>query len=186
MPEVLCQAVRRVAFINRPPSPLSTSDAVTDAWTNRNQHQDLVYLNTRSGLPWNRYVINSSRENRAEGIQRFIHESTHAAIRMIQSQQKAEPYRMLQSRADPELWPPNAQQLAKEAIKNNRLETGILREWQRMHDAFVAVGMSQEYAGGDWGKKHDLTTAELTAAGFTSAYGYEPGDEPELRVNHQR
>lgn len=176
MPEILCQAVRRVALIYRPPR--EGSQSVVDAWTNRNENQDLVYLNTWDGLPWNRDEINSSRETRAAGIQRFIHESTHAAIRMIQSQQKAEPYRFRQDRADPELWPANALQMARDVVKSNRLNTGVIREWQRMHDAFVSAGMSQAYWDDDWpAKKNSMTAAQLTAAGFTSAYGGEQAIE---------
>lgn len=177
MPEVLCQAVRRVAFIYRPPEDEDDENAtVVDAWTNRNENQDLVYLNTWGDLAWDQNKIDRSPETRAKGVQRFIHESTHTAIRMIQSQQKAEPYRFRQERADPDIWPPNAQQLAKNVVKDNRLETGIIREWQRMHNAFVSAGMAQEYDD-KWTARANQTSEEITTAGFTSAYGSEQAIE---------
>lgn len=175
MPEALCRAVRRVAFINRPPEEGSSS--VVDAWTNRNEHQDLVYLNTWSYLPWNRTVINQSRGQRGAGIQRFIHESTHAAIRMLQSQQNAEPYRFRQDRADPELWPAGARRMASEIVASNRLETGVIREWQRMHDAFVSAGMAQSYVGDNWTRNAGANAQFLAGAGWMSAYGGEQAIE---------
>lgn len=175
MPEALCQAVRRVAFINRPPE--DDDDTITDAWTNRNENQDLVYLNTWNYMHWNKNVINRTRGQRAAGIQRFIHESTHAAIRMIQSQQKAEPYRFRQDRADPKLWPANARQLAKGLVKSNRLDTGVIREWQRMHDAFVAAGMAKPYLDKQWKQNEGANASYLAGAGWMSAYGGEQAIE---------
>ncbi|MBY6204153.1 hypothetical protein [Halomonas denitrificans] len=175
MPEVLCKAVRRVAFIERPPE--DDDDTVVDAWTNRNEHQDLVYLNTWSYLPWNRTVVNQSRGQRGRAIQRFIHESTHAAIRLLQSQQKAEPYRFRQERANPALWPADVRQLADEVVARNRLDTGVIREWQRIHEAFVAVGMAEPYLDDDWTSNEGANAAYLAGAGWMSAYGGEQAIE---------
>ena len=175
MPDLLCQAVRRVAFINRPPED---EDApVVDAWTNRNENQDLVYLNTWNYLPWNGDVINRTRGQRATGIQRFIHESTHNAIRLIQSQQKADPYRPRQDRADPSLWPADTQQLAKKVVKDNRLDSGVIREWQRMHDAFVEAGMARAYLDKRWKQNDGANAPYLAEAGWMSAYGGEQAIE---------
>jgi hypothetical protein len=146
-------------------------------WTNRNEQQDLVYLNTYGYLPWSESIVDRSPGLRATAIQRMIHESTHLAIRMIQSQQKAEPYRFRQDRADEALWPANARQIARGVVKSNRLETGLLREWQRMHDAFVSAGMAEEYYGKDWTEKVGYSTEYLAKAGFMSPYGGEQAIE---------
>lgn len=175
MPEVLCQAVRRVAFLERPPE--DEGGTVVDAWTNRNENQDLVYLNTWSYLPWNATVVNQSREQRARSIQRFIHEATHAAVRLLQSQQKAEPYRSRQERADPALWPAEVQQLADDVVARNRLDTGVIREWQRIHEAFVAAGMAKPYLDDDWTSNDGANSAYLAGAGWMSAYGGEQAIE---------
>lgn len=175
MPEVLCNAVQKVAFIYRPPEEGKTS--VVDAWTKSNDRQNLVYLNTWDDLYWNQNRIDRNPSFRAAAIQRMIHESTHCAIRMIQSQQKAKPVGLLQQRPEESLWPARARKLAKDVITKNRLEPGVLREWQRMHDAFVAAGMSTAYWGKDWPKKHNMTAEEITNAGFTSAYGGEQAME---------
>lgn len=170
MPPVLCNAVHKVAFIYRPPKEGKTT--VVDAWTKSNDRQNLVYLNTWDDLFWNQNNINLRPSFRAAAIQRMIHESTHCAIRMIQSQQSARPVGMLQERPDESLWSASGQSLANEVIRKNRLDMGLLREWQRIHDAFVAADMSTPYWGDDWPTMRNNMTAEhITAAGFTSAYG---------------
>lgn len=175
MPDVLCQSVRRVAFLYRPPE--DEDKPAIDAWTNRNEHQDLVYLNTYNYLAWNEDIVDRSPGLRAAAIQRMIHESTHAAIRLIQSQQKAEPYRFRQERADENLWPANARQLAKSVVKSNRLNSGVIREWERLHLAFVSAGMSEEYYDDDWTEKVGYSVEYLAKAGFMSPYGGEQAIE---------
>lgn len=170
MPEVLCNAVQKVAFIYR--APEEGKNTVVDAWTKSNDRQNLVYLNTWDELFWNQNNIDRNPSFRAAAIQRMIHETTHCAIRMLQSQQKASPVGLLQQRPEKSLWGPGAQQLARDIIKKNRIDVGVLREWQRMHDAFVAAGMSAEYWGKKWPQKNNSMTAEqITTAGVTSAYG---------------
>lgn len=175
LPEILCQALRKVAFVYRPPD--DEDDPVVSGWSPRNDRQNLVYLNTHSLSPWNKDNLKYSESARLEAIHRVIHESTHAAIRLLQSQQDAEPYRTFQERADADLWPASAQQMAKDIIAANRLETGVIREWQRMHDAFVAVGMADAYYGSDWVEKDELSSEALAKAGFMSAYGGEQAIE---------
>ena len=169
MPELLCNAVQKVAFIYR--APEEGKNTVVDAWTKSNDRQNLVYLNTWDDLYWNQNNIDRTPTFRAAAIQRMIHETTHSAIRLIQSQQKASPVGLLQQRAEASLWPAGAQKLANDTIKKNRLDVGVLREWQRMHDAFVAAGMSGAYWGKEWPQRNSSMTAEqLTSAGLTSAY----------------
>lgn len=176
VPEVLCNAVQKVAFIYRAPEEDKTT--VVDAWTKSNDRQNLVYLNTWDELYWNQNKINKTPSFRAAAIQRMIHETTHSAIRMIQSQQKASPDGLLQQRAEASLWPASAQQLASDIIKKNRLDVGLLREWQRMHDAFVSADMSSPYWGEEWPqRKNSMTAEQLTSAGLTSAYGGESAME---------
>jgi hypothetical protein len=170
MPEVLCKAVQKVAFIYR--APEEGKNTVVDAWTKSNDRQNLVYLNTWDDLYWNQNNIDRTPSFRAAAIQRMIHETTHCAIRMLQSQQKAKPVGLLQQRPEASLWPAGAHTLARNVIKNNRLEMGLLREWQRMHSAFVAAGMSTAYWDKEWSKmKNSMTAEQLTSAGLTSAYG---------------
>ena len=169
MPEVLCNAVQKVAFIYRAPEEGKSS--VVDAWTKSNDRQNLVYLNVWDDLYWNQNNINRNPSFRAAAIQRMIHETTHCAIRMLQSQQKESPVGLLQQRPEKSLWPASAQQMAKDIIKKNKLDVGVLREWQRMHDAFVAAGMSSAYWDKEWpARKNSMTAAQITEAGLTSAY----------------
>jgi hypothetical protein len=175
LPDVLCQAVRKVAFVYRPPD--DDDGSIVGGWTTRNDRQNMVYLNTHSLSPWNEGNLGHSDAARQQAIHRAVHESTHAAVRLLQSQQKAEPLRAFQERADASLWPPNAQQLAKDIIAANRLQGGVLREWQRIHDAFVAAGMAEPYYGGDWTEKEGFSVEALAKAGFMSAYGGEQAIE---------
>lgn len=175
LPEITCQAIRKVAFVYRPPE--KGKKTVVDAWTTRNDRQNLVYLNTWDYVFWNEDIVNRKPSFRAAAIQRMIHETTHAAIRLIQSQQKAEPLRKFQDRADETLWPASSRQLAKAIIARNRLETGVIREWQRVHDSFVAAGMAEAYYGDDWPEKKGNSAEYLSRAGFMSAYGGEQANE---------
>jgi hypothetical protein len=167
--------VRKVAFVHRPPLPLEKS--ITDGWSTRKDRQNMVYLNTHSLSPWNESNLGNSEDARRAAIQRLIHESTHAAVRLLQSQQKAEPYRTGQKRADSSLWPAGAQQSARAIISANRLESGVVREWQRIHDAFVAAGWAEDYYGKGWTEKDGFSVEALAKAGFMSAYGGEQAIE---------
>lgn len=170
MPEILCSAVHKVAFVYRPPD--EEGESVVSAWTKSNDRQNLVYLNTWDTSPWNQNNISRTPAIRQSAIQRMIHESAHCAIRLIQSQQRASPAGMLQQRPDENLWSTSTRQLARDIIRKNRLEVGVLREWQRMHDAFAAAGMATPYWGSDWpSRKNDMTAEGFTRAGFMSAYG---------------
>jgi hypothetical protein len=175
LPEFLCEAVRKVAFVYRPPA--EDDGPIISGWTTRNDRQNMVYLNTHSLSPWNEGSLGVSDVARQQAIHRAVHESTHTAVRLLQSQQKAEPLRAFQERADAELWPPNAQQLAKDIIAANRLRGGVMREWQRIHDAFVAAGMADQYYGGEWTEKEGISVEALAKAGFMTAYGGEEAIE---------
>lgn len=175
LPGFLCQAVRKVAFVYRPPD--DDDGSIIDGWTTRNDRQNMIYLNTHSLSPWNEGNLGRSDAARQQAIHRVVHESTHAAVRLLQSQQEAEPVRTLQERADASLWPPNVQQLARDIIAANRLQGGVLREWQRIHDAFVAAGMAEPYYGTKWTEKNGFSAEALAKAGFMSAYGGEQAIE---------
>lgn len=185
LPDFVCQAVRRVAFVNRPPDKSvleylgldKEEDSVIEGWTTQNDRQNIVYLNSHSLSAWNESSLGFSEEAENQAIHRAVHEATHTAVRLLQSQQKADPVGDLQERPDPDLWPEEAQQLAREIIESNRLNTGVLREWQRIHDAFVAAGMAKGYYGGGWVKKDGFSAEALAGDGFMSAYGGEKAME---------
>ncbi|MCO6512497.1 MAG: hypothetical protein J5I65_17070 [Aridibacter famidurans] len=157
-------------FIDLPPEGGSGKDV----WVNRNNNQDLVYLNTNRAWVWHRDNV---RQDKYGAIYRLIHEATHLAVRLIQSQQKASPFRTLQFRPDERLWPSDARQLAKNIIKENRLETGIIREWERIHRAFVSAGIAKSYYGGNWKEMVGYSVEYLAKDGFMSAYGGEQANE---------
>lgn len=175
LPDILCQAVRKVAFVYRPPD--DEDGPIIDGWTTRNDRQNMLYLNTHSLSPWNESSLGISDSARQQAVHRVVHESTHVAVRLLQSQQMAEPLRAMQERADADLWPASVQQMAREIISANRLEGGILMEWQRIHDAFAAAGMAGAYYGGDWTDKVGFSAEALAKAGFMSAYGGEQAIE---------
>lgn len=184
LPDFLCQAVRKVAFVNRPPSKdllaLFGGDenkAVISGWTTVNDRQNVVYLNAHSLSPWYESSLSFSEEARNQAIHRAVHEAVHVAVRLLQSKQKAEPVGTLVERADADLWPADAQQMASEVIKSNRLNTGVLREWQRIHDVFVAAGWAKPYYGGGWVAKDGFSAEALAGDGFMSAYGGEKAME---------
>ena len=68
-------------------------------------------------------------------------------------------------------------QLAKSVVKSNRLNCGVIREWERLHLAFVAAGMSEEYYDDDWTEKVGYSVEYLAKAGFMSPYGGEQAIE---------
>lgn len=83
LPEFTCKAVRRVAFVDRPKAKKICG------WNARNDRQDLVYFN-QTGDDW--YV---SEGWKAKATKCVVHESTHAAVRLLQSQQEASPLGLL-------------------------------------------------------------------------------------------
>lgn len=73
-------------------------------------------------------AVSFSEEARNQAIHRAVHEAVHVAVRLLQSQQQADPVGSLQRRPDPDLWPEDAQQMARDIIKANRLDIGVERE----------------------------------------------------------
>lgn len=185
LPEFLCKAVRKVAFVNRPPDRGvldylgfgDDTDAVVEGWTTVNDRQNIIYLNTHSLSAWNESSLGFSEEARKQAIHRAVHEATHVAVYLIQSQQKHAPAGFGRERPDPDLWPPDVQQMAKDAIKSNRLNIGVMREWGRIHAAFMALGLAEAYYGGSWPEKDGFSAEALAGAGFMSAYGGEKVSE---------
>ena len=181
LPEFLCNAVRKIAFVNRPPDKDfldylglgDDADAVVEGWTTVNDRQNIVYLNSHSLSPWNNSSLGVSDEARRLAIHRAVHEATHVAVYLLQSQQKYEPAGASRNRPDPDLWPADVQQMAKDVIKSNRLNIGVAREWGRIHSAFVAAGLAEAYYGGGWTEKDGFSAEALSSAGFISAYGGE-------------
>lgn len=185
LPEFLCQAVRKVAFVNRPPDKSvleylglgEDEDSVVEGWTTQSNRQNIVYLNSHSLSAWNESSLGFSEEARNQAIHRAVHEAVHVAVRLLQSQQKADPVGTVQRRPDPGLWPEDAQQMARDIIEANRLDIGVEREWQRIHDAFVAAGLAKPYYGGGWVGKDGFSAEALAGDGFMSAYGGEKAME---------
>lgn len=174
---ILCQAVRRVVFIDL------TAKPGVGGWTQSNETQDMVYLNSTGQASWNYLKIAGSPTAQAKAIQKFVHESTHAAVRMIQSQQKSSPAPHrdefldvdltipgLINRPEPQLWSGTAIAIANAVIEKLRLEKGVIREWTRMHESFQAFGLAGEYYGGDWSDE-GYDNLDHEENGFTTAYG---------------
>jgi hypothetical protein len=170
---LLCQAVRRVVYIDLAHEP------GVSGWTMANEAQDLIYLNSAKRASWNNLKIEGSPTAQAKAIQNFVHESAHAAIRLLQSQQKNVPppgellgvqIKHVQSRPKPSLWDKSASGLARAVIDRLSLEQGVLREWVRLHESFRTRGLAGRYYGDDWDGDN---TAILNHPknGFTSDYG---------------
>ncbi len=172
LPDLHCKAVRYVVFMNR-------KNSTVDGWTVKSmwdpdKHSQL-YLNTAKLAnftnPWNKNEVDKNPKKRATAISVFIHEATHLVIRLMQSQQRSSPYRTAQLRPRESNWPADARQMAKDVISSNRLETGVIREWQRIHDSFVALGLAAKYYGRDWKEKANKSVDDLAVDGFMTAYG---------------
>ena len=165
----LCQAVRRIVFVKLPNSP------GVSGWNASNDRQDLIYLNTIGTSSWNNDNLNATSVSRVKAIKDLVHESAHAAIRLLQSRQKSYPIQpkgifKIQWRPNPDLWGTTAGDMAKDVIQRLRLEKGVLREWLRLHNSFQAFGYAGEYYRDNW---QQTSTAALNHVknGFTSAYG---------------
>ena len=165
---ILCQAVRRVVFIKLSDKP------TVGGWSMSNDRQDLVYLSSYRTQSWNEPKIAGSPSAQAKANQKFVHESSHAAIRLLQSRQKSSPLGMLQGRPDSNLWTVTAGNMAKAIIQRLRLEKGVLREWLRLHEAFQGFGYAGAYYGEDWAK-NSTAAVDHVKNGFASAYG---GEDP--------
>jgi hypothetical protein len=161
---LLCQAVRRIVFARRPNSP------GTGGWSMSNDRQDLVYLNVLNSNAWNHANLGASAASRASAVQVLVHESAHAAVRLLQSKQKSSSAGALQERPNADLWSGTATSLAGDIIKNSRLDKGVIREWARLHESFQNAGIAGEYYGGDWTEMSGAAFNHVNN-GFASAYG---------------
>jgi len=159
-PPLLCAAVRRVAFVYEP------AKQGVSGKNKSNDRQDLVYLNAAAPR-FQDQLLGSSERARVEAMQTVLHESTHAATRLLYTRSKEAPPAWLEWRPDEDLWEGEALALADEAIARTRLEKGVFQEWGRMHASFVAAGLAHAYYGDDW------SGVLADAPGFASAYGGE-------------
>lgn len=175
-----CFAVNRVAFVEQPPE-----DAAATGWVLVYGDNDIVHLDARPLSLSDNALNPSSTSNSgstgdvwAGGIDAIVHEATHAAVHLLNSQSSVEQCRVGPLACEPvraTQWSSGAQTAARVAVERARLEGGFVEEWVRMHEAFVQAGMATEY-GAYEGSKHDATA--LTAAGFTSLYGStKPGED---------
>ena len=175
-----CFAVDHVAFVERAPE-----DAGATGWVRIHSHNDIVHLDARPASLSNDALDPATNRSRgvhgdiwAGGIDAIAHEGTHAAVHLLNSQSDVERCKLPMvwcDPVDPNQWSPAAQAAARAAVEHMRLRSGIVEEWVRMHEAFVAAGMATDF-GAYEGSQHDATA--ITAAGFTSLYGStKPGED---------
>lgn len=162
-PPLLCEAVRRVAFFDDP------ERRGTSGLNKSNDRQDLLYLNVASPM-FRESVLAVSQNARLEAIQTILHESAHAAGRLLYTQSAEGPPAWLQWRPDAELWPAGTRAAAREVIEGMRLDRGLFQEWSRIHDTFRRRGWASAYYGDGWSARRG---ADHPASGFMSAYGGE-------------
>lgn len=160
VPPLLCKAVGRVVFVTNPAEE-AIAYTKTVAAINRGRPADLIYFNN-AAMPENLLapapvVIDGQEEdanivNQLNAIYAVIHEATHVADHMLDSQRTAEGGWFDESAPDPAKFPDEGLEVAAETVSRNLLYKGFRREWVRMHDAFVAAGMAREYYGKEGGQ----------------------------------
>jgi hypothetical protein len=167
-PPLLRCAAQRFAFVEVPDKP------GTVAFVRNDERRDLVYLN--ASYP----ALSSGALFRNEQLvpdwqADVVHEMVHTAVHLLHSRSKEVPLRFIDVIHEPEegLWSDRANALADEAIAKLRLEAGVLREWQRVHEVFAGLGWADSWYGDDW-DDHDTGP---TPGFFTGYGGEQPGED---------
>lgn len=176
MSPLLCAGVRDVVFVAG--EPAKDSGAVL-GWVYTNHSQSMLYINSLPNRasendlapePGNRFVGNIW----ATAIETLLHESTHAAVHLLNTQVVEGDCALwlfyCDAATDATQWPATAVALAREAMERMRVRVSFQAEWNRLHQSFVAVGLA-----GPYGRK--LPASEVVAAGFMTAYGGKDASE---------
>ncbi len=172
----LCQAVTRVAFVDR----LADGEK---GWVLGGK-PDLISL---SSSPSTFQEANLDRRQRpqiaanvrAEAIATLVHEAAHSAAFLLQAHDGVDDAPDLRSELSDLLfadndWSDAAHAAARDAISRTRLMKGFVEEWQRIHDSFVKAGLSNPYHGQGQAR---MSAEQILRMGVTSAYGGRNADE---------
>ena len=169
MPPMLCQGVRRVAFVELPDHSVRGQVATFVAG-------DLVMLNLGyhfgDRFPFSRFELERDLVARLTFMRVFAHETGHAVDALL----GAEGLRPGSAGG----WAPGSRSLARRTIDRVGINRGFAREWLRVHDSFESLGWAEPHKEDESLRPaFSAAPAELVAhAGFVSWYGgTAPGDD---------
>lgn len=169
MPPMLCQGVRRVAFVELPDHTVRGQVATFAAG-------DLVMLNLGyhfgDRFPFSRLELERDLIARLTFMRVFTHETGHAVDALLGAHGIAP--------GSAGGWAPESRSLARRTIDRVRVHNGFAREWLRVHDSFEDLGWAESHK-----EKESLRPAlsalsaeAIAHAGFMSWYGgTAPGDD---------
>lgn len=161
-----CAGISRIAFV----VGKSTS---TGAWVN-GRLGDLMMINAIFDVEGHTFDAAGLQSATTRGILEgtVVHEAGHNAWRLLEMQSKGAD-KVVNGIMLDGWWAERQRGPARAAIARTRMMSGFGKEWQRLHNAFVAQGWAKPY------KTHELerfakpspTDEELVEDGFMSVYG---------------
>lgn len=130
MPPLLCHGIGRIALGEMPARP----DLKGAVWVFHSG--DLIFVNVQGDYAEDQLAV--SEEKRVRMMRTLVHEAGHASEALL-SAEGSVPGNFAGG------WVPEARTLANDTIDRVRLEKGLHREWQRMHDSFASLGWANAY-----------------------------------------
>lgn len=169
MPPMLCQGVRRVAFVELPNHTVRGQVATFAAG-------DLVMLNLGyhfgDRFPFSRLELERDLIARLTFMRVFTHETGHAVDALLGAHGIAP--------GSAGGWAPESRSLARRTIDRVRIHQGFAREWLRVHDSFESLGWAESHKEDEALRPalSALSAEAIAHGGFMSWYGgTAPGDD---------
>lgn len=165
-----CRAVTRLAFEDD-----DRSEGLAMAWVS-SLKPDLMQIAATSNKASERNLTSqrgAEAAYRAGLVTSIVHEATHSAhhlLRWVAPRADWSPGEKALTRQD---WSPEALEYAREVVRTNLLDRGLVPEWAALHRRAVELGLANDYHhAGD----PSMTEEQILRMGVASAYG---GDEVE-------
>lgn len=165
-----CAGVRDVVFVAGEPD---RDGRAALGWVYTEQNQSTLHISSLPNslseadlkpAPNNRIVGNAW----ATAIEVLVHESTHAAVHLLNTQVVEGDctfwFFFCDEATDASQWSAASVALADEAMERMRLRVSFQAEWNRVHSSFVAAGLARPYGP-------RLAPSEVASGGFMTAYG---------------
>lgn len=182
MPEPLCTAAERIAFINGMAEPTSAAQGwvtfsrpdlilICVAEGICQSEESMTFEGARKTLPpqfSDQQIRDAVAARQAEFIKRIVHEAAHTASYLVESRTSAK------GRPDDSMWEGGARSMGARIVADLRLEGGFLSEWKRLHGSFIAVKAARNYVALSPDEPLPaIPESTMMKAGFMSSYGSE-------------
>lgn len=170
MTPLLCAGVRDVVYVAGEPGD---GERAVLGWVNITRSPSLLYVNSLPNRASEADLAPRAGYHHvgnvwATAIETLLHESTHAAVNLLNTQVVEGDCTLwffsCDEATDASQWPDSSVTLARATMERLRLRVSFQAEWSRLHRSFVAVGLAKPHG-------ERLPASQVPGAGFMTSYG---------------